>query len=130
MKRVAVVNDDRTFVGLVRELLQEQGWETVGLHEGDAAFEVIKRDQPDLVILDIRMERPDTGWRVLNLLILDPATRAIPVIMCSADWSELEQKQAWLKERGVGILPRPFDLDDLYSSVNRALSREFPTARK
>ena len=123
MKRVAIVNDDRPFVDLVRALLQEQEWETLGLHEGDSAFEAIKRDQPDLVILDIRMERPDTGWRVLNLLMLDPATRAIPVIMCSADWSELRAKEEWLKTRGVGILPRPFDIDDLYSSVERILSQ-------
>lgn len=126
MKRIAIVNDDRAFIALVAELLQEQGWETISLHEGNAAFERIKREQPDLVILDIRMEQPDTGWRVLNLLMLDPVTRPIPVIMCSADWTELSAKEEWMNERGVGILPRPFDLDDLYAAVEHGMSRNFP----
>ena len=126
MKRLAVVNDDRTFIGLVSELLAERGWECIRLHEGNAAFETIKREQPDLVILDIRMEQPDTGWRVLNLLMLDPETRSIPVIMCSADWNELRAKEEWMNERGVGVLPRPFDIDDLYRAVDGAMDRDFP----
>jgi CheY-like chemotaxis protein len=126
MKHIAIVNDDRTFIGLVSELLRERGWNCISLHEGNAAFETIKREQPDAVILDIRMEQPDTGWRVLNLLMLDPATRSIPVIMCSADWNELKAKEEWMNERGVGVLPRPFDIDDLYGAVDGAMSRDFP----
>ena len=126
MKHLAVVNDDNTFILLVGELLEERGWTCIPLHEGNKAFETIKREQPDLVILDIRMEQPDTGWRVLNLLMLDPETRSIPVVMCSADWTELQAKEPWLKERGVGILPRPFDLDDLYTAVDGAMTRDFP----
>ena len=126
MKHIAIVNDDITFIDLVAELLQDRGWKTTGLHEGNLAFEAIKKEQPDLVILDIRMEQPDTGWRVLNLLMLDPETRPIPVIMCSADWNELNAKEDWMNQRGVGILPRPFDVDDLYTAVEGAMSRDFP----
>jgi CheY-like chemotaxis protein len=122
--RIAVVNDDLTFLELVSELLEERGWETVMLHEGNTAFVKIKQEQPSLVILDIRMEQPDTGWRVLNLLMLDPETRAIPVIMCSADWTELDQKREWLNERGVQVLPRPFEVEDLYDSIEKALADE------
>ena len=126
MKRVAVVNDAPTFIGLVSELLSERGWTCLELREGNAAFETIKREQPDLVMLDIRMEQPDTGWRVLNLLVLDPETRGIPVVMCSSDWDELRAKEAWMNERGVGFLPRPFDIDDLYYALDGAMNRDFP----
>jgi CheY-like chemotaxis protein len=126
MRRVAIVNDDQTFIQLVGDLLRERGWEIIELHEGNAAFELVKREQPELVILDIRMEQPDTGWRVLNLLMLDPATRPIPIIMCSADWTELRSKEKWMAERGVGLLPRPFDIDDLFSCVDSAVSRDYP----
>jgi CheY-like chemotaxis protein len=126
MKRVAIVNDDKTFIQLVGELLEERGWETIELREGNLAFERIKEEQPDLVILDVRIEQPDTGWRVLNLLLLDPATRAIPVIMCSADWTELQAKEEWMRERGIGMLLRPFDIDDLYAAVDHMAARGFP----
>ena len=125
-KLIALVNDDRSFLELVGDLLEEEGWTTMVLHEGNQAFEIIKRRHPDVVLLDIRMEQPDTGWRVLNLLMLDPETRTIPVVMCSADWTELETKGAWMRERGVGVLPRPFDIDDLYTAVDGALRRDFP----
>jgi CheY-like chemotaxis protein len=107
MKRLVVVNNDETFIQLVSELLEERGWECTSLHEGNVAFETIKQEQPDAVILDLRMEQPDTGWRVLNLLMLDPETRGIPVVMCSADWTELQAKADLMNERGVGVLPRP-----------------------
>jgi chemotaxis family two-component system response regulator PixH len=126
MKCIAIVNDDRSFIDLVAELLEDEGWEAIGLFEGNRAFEQIKEKRPDLVILDIRMEQPDTGWRILNLLMLDPETRTIPVVMCSSDWNELRQKESWLTRRGVTILPRPFDIDDLYASVESALMRDFP----
>jgi CheY-like chemotaxis protein len=126
VKRLVVVNNDETFIQLVSELLEERGWECTALHEGNTAFETIKREQPDAVILDLRMEQPDTGWRVLNLLMLDPETRGIPVVMCSADWTELQAKADWMNERGVGVLPRPFDIDDLYAAVDAAVSRDFP----
>ena len=122
MKRVVVVDDNRIFVDLVRDLLEDEGWETVALHRGDAAFATIKREQPDLVILDIRMEEPDTGWQVLALLVLDPATRHIPVLMSSSDWNQLYQKDAWLQAHGVGILPRPFDLADLTATLERVMT--------
>src|SRR5437868_3464947 len=101
-KRIVVVNDDLTFLQLVKDLLEERRWEATILIEGNSAFEVIKREQPDLVILDIRMEQPDTGWCVLTLLTLAPETCSIPVIMCSADWTELKQKEAWMTDRGIG----------------------------
>jgi CheY-like chemotaxis protein len=58
--------------------------------------------------------------------MLDPETRSIPVVMCSADWTELQAKEAWMKEFGVGILPRPFDIDDLYAAVDGAMKRDLP----
>lgn len=122
IKRLVVVDDNRLFVDLVCDLLLAEGWETIGLHRGDAAFAAIKQAQPDLVILDVRMEEPDTGWQVLSLLVLDPATCHIPVLMSSSDWDQLYQRDAWLHAHGVGILPRPFDVADLTATLDRIMA--------
>ncbi|MBV9359527.1 MAG: response regulator, partial [Chloroflexi bacterium] len=80
-KRIAVVNDDTAFLDLMYDLLEDlEGYEVLICRESDEVYGFVKREQPDLVILDIVMGREEAGWRVLNLLTLDPATRPIPVL--------------------------------------------------
>jgi CheY-like chemotaxis protein len=82
---IAVVNNDLPFLDLMKELLTEEGYRVILHHEGDTAYALIRKEQPDLVILDIRLEYPEAGWTVLDLIQLDPETTHIPVILCSAD---------------------------------------------
>jgi CheY-like chemotaxis protein len=60
--RVAVINDDTAFLELMEELLLEEGYEAHCYKEGVAAYEQVRELDPDVIILDIRMERPETGW--------------------------------------------------------------------
>lgn len=123
MPKIAVINNDTDFLTLMNELLTARGWETVICREGHNAFSIIKQEEPVMVILDIRMETPEMGWNVLELMKLDPATRHIPVVVCSAAVIDLKAKQDWLSEHGIDILLKPFDIDDLYATVERTLAR-------
>ncbi len=114
---VAVVNDDTLFLELMHDLLTEEGYRAVIWKEGDKAYNMIKEHRPVLVILDIRMEHPDTGWMVLELMRLDPETAHIPVIICSADTSRIREKEAYLREKGCAVLEKPFLLEDLLEKV-------------
>jgi CheY-like chemotaxis protein len=76
---------------------------------------------PDLVLLDIRMEEPDTGWKVLARLRSEPETCETPVIMCSANLDRRDQIRDWAGVTKVFLLPIPFDVDDLFSIVAKAL---------
>jgi CheY-like chemotaxis protein len=114
---VTVVNDDTAFLNLMHELLSDEGYRTIIWIEGDTAFEMIRREQPALVILDIRMEHPETGWMVLSLLRLDPSTTHIPVIVTSADSRFLREKEQRLAEMRCRILEKPFELDELLDLV-------------
>ena len=83
--RIAVINDDTAFLDLMRDLLEtEGGYEAVICREWEDAHAFVKDQRPALVILDIRIGGEERGWTVLNLLTLDPETRRIPVIVCSA----------------------------------------------
>ena len=115
--RIAVVNDDTAFLQLMHDLLTEEGYDPVICKEGDRAYEHIKQQQPRLVILDIRMEHPDTGWMVLECVRLDPETADIPVIICSADTQRIREKAAYLREHNCDILEKPFLLSELLSKV-------------
>ena len=114
---IAVVNDDTLFLELMHDFLTQEGYRTAIWKEGDMAYAMIKDHKPRLVILDIRMERPDTGWMVLELMRLDPVTARIPVIICSADTQRIREKEAYLREKGCDVLEKPFLLEDLLGKV-------------
>lgn len=120
-RRIMVVNDDTAFLHLMKELLTDEGYEVILHIHAETAWEAIRREQPDLVILDVRMERPEAGWTTLDLLRLDPQTTRIPVIVCTADAVQLRQKAEHLASLGYGALQKPFDLDHLLAAIRRQL---------
>lgn len=117
MSRIFVINDDTAFLQLMHELLSDEGYETSIFRETTAIHATLRQEQPNLVIIDIRMEQPSTGWQVLEMLQLDPVTHDIPVIVCSADVADLRAKESLLKRSGYASLEKPFNLDDLLTLV-------------
>lgn len=109
--RIVAVDDDGMLLALLRDLLEGDGYQVVTHTRWQDAHELIKHSQPDVVLLDLRMGEGEMGWRVLDLLLLDPATREIPVVLCSGAVESIEaRKPALLPEYGVRILTKPFDL--------------------
>ncbi len=107
----------------MRDLLEaDEGYEVSICKEWDPAYEFVRDKQPDLVILDITIGGQERGWTILNLLTLDPRTRPIPLIVCSAAIQSLHDHQPMLDRFGITALPKPFDLDELLTTVARALA--------
>ena len=122
--RIVVINDDTDFLSLMSELLTEVGEYDVEIcREGNHAYQFVKEKQPDLAILDIRMEGQEAGWAILECLTLDPKTHPIPLIVCSAAIRELQAHQEMLDHYGIDVLTKPFDLDALLEKVAVALNR-------
>jgi CheY-like chemotaxis protein len=121
---IAVINDDTVFLELMHDLLEEEeGYQVSICKEADRAYEFVKTTRPDLVILDIRVNAEETGWMILNLLTLDPATRPIPVIVCSAAIHSLHEHEALLQQYDCEVLTKPFDLDTLLTKVQSAIGK-------
>ena len=68
---------------------------------------------PAANILDLRLETPTAGWKVLADLRHDPVLHATPVLVCSADVSALQERAAELEREGCTILAKPFDVEEL-----------------
>lgn len=118
---IAVVNDDTTFLGLMEELLSEEGYNTLIIKSSDTAYKVIKKKEPALVVLDIRMQSAEAGFMILDLMRLDPSTAHIPVIICSAATQFVRDNEAHFRAMGCDILPKPFHLDELLTKVRAFL---------
>ncbi len=119
---IAVVNNDTAFLELMGELLGGEGYRTLICKEGDKAYELVKERQPDLVVLDVRLDHPESGWTILELLRLDPATARIPVIVCSADIHCLHEQTARLEQQGYRLMEKPLQLDALLASIDALLA--------
>src|SRR5919202_6885139 len=121
---IAVINDDTAFLDLMQELLHnEEGYRVSICKEASSAYQFVKEQRPDLVILDIRVGHEEGGWTILELINLDPATRPIPVIVCSAALHSLAEHQPLLEQYGCEVLAKPFDLDALLAKIEAALRR-------
>jgi CheY-like chemotaxis protein len=119
---VVVINDDTPFLELMEALLQgEEGYDVRVRKEWNNAYEFVKEQHPDLVILDVVMGHEERGWGILNLLTLDPETRPIPVIVCSAAVQSLQQHATMLERYGIRALAKPFDLEELLAVIGETL---------
>jgi len=74
------------------------------------------------VILDLYLHGENAGWEQLEILTLDPATRGIPVIICSAAIASLADHREKLARLDVAVLEKPFDLEQLSAAVESALA--------
>jgi CheY-like chemotaxis protein len=112
-KRVTVINDHPEFLALLADFLGEEGFEVVTLPKHQGAFEQVKNSQPDAIICDLMFDNMPAGWALLDMLYLDPATRPIPVILCSAATKQVQEAAASFAGKGIVWLEKPFALEKL-----------------
>jgi DNA-binding response OmpR family regulator len=127
-KRILVVNDTQEILDLLRVILEEEGYEVVAYSYAFDDLAEVKRVAPDLIILDFIIGDENYGWQLLQKLKLDRGTAAIPVVVCSAALHLLRQLEGHLQEKGVCVVAKPFDIDDLLRAVETALRRPPPEA--
>jgi two-component system, OmpR family, response regulator len=120
---IVVVEDDAASLDLMRDILEaEAGCAVAPCRDASAACDVVRRARPDLVILDLLFAGQELGWTVLEQFRGDPATAAIPVLVCSAFGRTLREHRERLDRHGVRGLAKPFELDQLLEAVERELA--------
>jgi CheY-like chemotaxis protein len=120
-KKVTVVNDHPEFLALLADFLGEEGYEVSTIPKHQGAFEQIKSSKPDVIISDLIFDNMPVGWALLDMLYLDPETRAIPVILCSAATKQIQEAAASFAGKGIVWLEKPFELEkllDLLSGID------------
>ena len=118
---IAVINDDPAIVDMLTGFLQDAGYETIDCLSGDGSYDLIRREQPALVIIDLQMEYSEAGLHVLQKLRADPTTAHIPVILCSADGRLLRERAAGIQALNGEMLEKPYDLEPLLARIHTLL---------
>ena len=120
MKKILIADDRSEVVELVKVTLEGKGYQSIDASDGREALEKIKREKPDLVLLDIVMPKMD-GFEVLSKLRKDPKTKDIPIIMLTAKGQKLDQEKG--KELGAtGYIIKPFSPSALLKRIEEILA--------
>ena len=84
MPKILVVDDDPDFVKITRTILQSRKFDVITASTGKQGLEVMRREKPDLVILDIMMAYILDGLDVRRQMAEDEGLKKIPVIMATS----------------------------------------------
>lgn len=110
---IASIDDDPQVISLYRRYLVPQGYQVEAITEPKQAVERVKEIKPFAITLDIMMPEID-GWQILQQLKNDPATREIPIIICSI----LEDEEKGFNLGAADYLVKPFLQEDLINAIN------------
>ena len=121
--RVLLVEDETRLAYMVRRGLEHAGYEVSVVHDGTAALAACEDDDPDLLVLDIGIPRPD-GLTVLRHLRDRGDVR--PVLLLTGR-SGVSDRVVGLRAGADDYLPKPFALDELVARIE-ALLRRRPVA--
>ena len=120
-RRVLVIDDEQAIRTVCRVNLTASGIGVFEAEDGQSGLEVARREQPDLILLDVMMPGID-GWDVARKLAADPVTREIPVVFLTAR-AEIADKRHAQHLGGVGYVVKPFDPVELGNFVEDVLGR-------
>ena len=116
--RILIVDDDPPTVKWTSFLLRDEGYEVITADNGRAGLEMVERELPDLVILDVMMPHID-GLEVCRRI---RQTMDVPIIMLSAK-GETADKVTGLKMGADDYLAKPFEPAELLARVKAVLRR-------
>lgn len=122
-RRVVCIEDEPEMIDLVKLILSRKGFQVTGAMGGREGLEVIARDNPDLVLLDLMMPDMD-GWEVYQKMKADEAMKAIPVIVVTAKAQSIDKVLGLHIAKVDDYITKPFGPQELLESVEKVLSRQ------
>jgi DNA-binding response OmpR family regulator len=120
--KILIVDDEPFNVDYLEQELEDLHCDIITARDGREALNKVKRELPDLILLDIMMPVMD-GFAVLGQLKADPALRNIAVIVISA-MNELESVIKGIKNGAEDYLPKPFEPTLLHARIAASLEKK------
>ena len=117
VEQILLVDDEEDLRWLIARFLRKEGIQVVEASNGNEALEIYRKEQPNIVITDVRMPGKNGVELLAELRELDPS---LPVILISAVEDVATAVQA-MKSGAYDFLTKPFDNERLLGLVKRAL---------
>jgi CheY-like chemotaxis protein len=114
-KKIMVVDDDPNIVKFISAILEDAGYETCCASDGSEAFELLKKEVPDLITLDLDMPE-EWGTRFYRRYSKRPEYKDIPVVVVSG-LSGISHAI----NSAVAVIKKPFEPDELLGVVKKTI---------
>jgi len=118
-QRILVVDDDKEVVRLMRAYLEQAGFEVLVAYDGETAVHNLRREKPDLVLLDLMLPGMD-GWEITRLMRSDANLAAIPIIMLTARVDDTD-KIVGLEMGADDYVTKPYNPREVVARVKARL---------
>ena len=122
--RILVVEDDHRNMTLLHDFLKAHGYEILKASDGLEAINVARDQQPDLILMDIRLPKLN-GFDATRLLKQDNQTKAIPIIAVTAFATPGDETTA-LRSGCSAYITKPLNIANLLNTIRSLLSSPPP----
>lgn len=120
MARILIVDDSPTEVHVLKNILDKNGFETLTAQSGEEGIETAKREQPDLILMDVVMPGLN-GFQATRQLARGAETSAIPIIIVTT--KDQDTDRVWGMRQGAkDYITKPVTEGDLVGKVRAALT--------
>jgi len=125
-KKVLIVDDEPDAIDFTREVLEGEGYIVVTAPDGSKGLAAMRKENPDLVVLDVQMPEMD-GFEVFQQMKKDESLKAIPVVMLTGIKEKVgigfsaDEMKTFMGERPNDYIEKPIDPAKLSESVNKIL---------
>ncbi len=118
--RILLVDDEPDLVDTLKLHLEKYKFEVIPAYDGDEALILAKKENPDLIILDLMLPKMN-GFKVCKLLKSDEGYKHIPIILLTARATEQDLKMG--KDAGAdSYVTKPFEFDHLLTAIQQLLN--------
>jgi two-component system, OmpR family, response regulator VicR len=124
-KTILCIEDEAEMIDLIRLILTRRGFDVRGANGGKEGLEIIRKEHPDLILLDLMMPEMD-GWEVYQQMKADESTKNIPVIVVTAKAQSIDKVLGLHIAKVDDYIAKPFSPQELLNSVDNVLARQKP----
>ncbi len=121
MSRILIVDDDHEITRLVKAYLEKAGFIVLTAYTGETALHILRRESPDLLVLDLMLPDRD-GWDLTRLIRSDDTLSQIPIIMLTARVEDSD-KIIGLEIGADDYVTKPFNPREVVARVRALLRR-------
>jgi two-component system, OmpR family, response regulator VicR len=123
IKNILCIEDEPEMIDLIRLILNRHGFDVQGADGGREGLEKVRKNLPDLILLDLMMPDID-GWEVYQQIKADEKTSHIPVIIVTAKAQNIDKVLGLHIAKVDDYISKPFSPQALLESVQKVLGIE------
>ncbi len=118
--RILCIDDDQLLLSLVRDLLEGNNFEPLTAADGVSGIEIAKREQPDLILLDVMLPGMD-GFEVCRRMRADPTLKDTPIIIVTA-MTDPKLSAKGFQAGATLATKKPYETAKLINTIKTALA--------